>query len=818
MWILFCCILALLLRIMPVISGVWQPGDLAREPDVLYQLRQIEFMVIHPFNYPWFDPLTNYPAGSVMSWGPVFSLLGSLLALLAGAESREAIIATVSWLPVLMAVFMVPLFSLIGTVVWDKRAGLFAALFIALFPGMIFFRSVYGYVDHHIAETFFTSLFCLGYLAGLKYVEKKGSVRDLLVTGLTAGAGLAISVAIIPTVITFSIIIGLAIIWLALYSRYMRDDQILTRFIALNTAALLPAICSLTLIGVHDSGFSLKVYSIAHIGIYGILIIAPVILLGISYITKSYSYRRYLGLLSIIAGIFILLLIFVPITRGMLFYHLKSFFLVSDIQNTVSELKPWGLRQALLSLLTGWLVCISGAVLCVIRWNREKCLVCMFLLIWGGVLLISTIQHWRFEYYLAAPITVLMAIASSEAYSRVFSTRPEKKEKHVTKGKRENSWRDNGRKAFSRHPEAFIILISMGIFLGWSLFCDLSYHPEALDPDQVEAMTWMKEHTPDPGITPEDSLSERGFRQPDQAYGVLAWWEYGHMITLLSGRIPYANPFQENVYLASQLLTGTDENNVYLFLNQTKGRYVITDTSLVSDLYPTVLTWRPGIQGAEPPYLYQVFTRAENKEILSTLLAPAYYQSLAVRLHLYDGSQTNPAEVIRIRYTPSEDPIPQKNGYKFLGTADSMEKIPWSSIPDDEKQSLTENNEHVVIAQTDFAQPATRIDALVHFRLIHETENQTWSVIPGPDGTPVRTFSSVKIFEVVKGASIAGNGTVELTLRTNTGRKFLYRQESQDGLFVLPYPTDTCAGDICPVGAYRTDSGREIRVKEADIR
>ncbi len=60
----------------------------------------------------------------------------------------------------------------------------------------------------------------------------------------------------------------------------------------------------------------------------------------------------------------------------------------------------------------------------------------------------------------------------------------------------------------------------------------------------------------------------------------------------------------------------------------------------------------------------------------------------------------------------------------------------------------------------------------------------------------------VKIFEYVKGARVNGSGIITLDLETNAGRKFQYSQESENGMFILPYATDVPNGAVRPLGPY----------------
>ncbi len=104
--------------------------------------------------------------------------------------------------------------------------------------------------------------------------------------------------------------------------------------------------------------------------------------------------------------------------------------------------------------------------------------------------------------------------------------------------------------------------------------------------------------------------------------------------------------------------------------------------------------------------------------------------------------------------------------------------------------------------------------ALKHYRLVHETPQNIYGNVgeAGPD------LKAVKIFEYVPGAAIRGEGVIEVPIATNTGREFVYRQESENGLFVVPYATSGWSGEVRATGPYRiAGTGQTFDVTEEDI-
>jgi dolichyl-diphosphooligosaccharide--protein glycosyltransferase len=110
-------------------------------------------LIIHNFlNYAWFEPMSLYPVGQTIYWGPLFPTIAAVLAMALGMTSRAGIIYLSQFIPPLMAVAMVPVMYLIGKKMDGWKTGLLAAFFLAIIPGQYLQRSLYGYFDHHIAE------------------------------------------------------------------------------------------------------------------------------------------------------------------------------------------------------------------------------------------------------------------------------------------------------------------------------------------------------------------------------------------------------------------------------------------------------------------------------------------------------------------------------------------------------------------------------------------------------------------------------------------------------------------------------------------
>jgi dolichyl-diphosphooligosaccharide--protein glycosyltransferase len=96
----------------------------------------------------------------------------------------------------------------VGKICGDWKTGLLAAGFTAVVSGQFFSRSLYGYMDHHIAEVLFSTIFCLLYMYTV-FSEKDTKIdlkvissykQILLLSGLT-GIAYLLGLFVMPTMI-----------------------------------------------------------------------------------------------------------------------------------------------------------------------------------------------------------------------------------------------------------------------------------------------------------------------------------------------------------------------------------------------------------------------------------------------------------------------------------------------------------------------------------------------------------------------------------------------------------------------------------------
>ena len=93
---------ALWLRILPMFTGNSDILTVVGSDDPLYNLRQVEQILANFPNYAWFDPMTLFPTGSTIYWGPLFPTIIAVFCIITGSVTRPEIIATALVIPPLM--------------------------------------------------------------------------------------------------------------------------------------------------------------------------------------------------------------------------------------------------------------------------------------------------------------------------------------------------------------------------------------------------------------------------------------------------------------------------------------------------------------------------------------------------------------------------------------------------------------------------------------------------------------------------------------------------------------------------------------------
>jgi oligosaccharyl transferase (archaeosortase A-associated) len=817
---------------MPQLIGNGQFA-LSEEPDVSYNLRLVEQMIANFPAYPSFEAMTQYPYGTLITWGPLFTFIVTSFCLIAGATTRPEIASIAFAVPPILAAVMIPAMYYLGKVLSDWKTGVISAIFIAIVSGQYFYRSLYGFADHHIAEVLFSTIFSLAYIAAIVHTKsKKIDFHDLqtlkipLIVGILAGFTYVLGLWTMPTMVLFAFIVALfTLIQFSVdFYKGKKSDYLLV----INVITFVVAIIGTLVVGLRTMGFDLVLYSPAHIIAYGLIIVGSLVLYALTHIFENKRIYYPLSILGIaIVGLGLTFLIFPGIFSAFII-GFNLMFGGGAVSLTVQELRPWSLAEAWTTFNFGFVLAIGGICYTIYRNFREEKPEHIYVLVWALVILYATFNHVRYEYYLGPVIAILAALITgailSQGYPEVQKyllkrkkSTPVTEEKSAPKKKGKAEKKAAAKSGYDGPLViSFFLVAAFGVlFVGISANYDyqvgsaMGYN--TMHPDWRETLEWMGNNTPDPGVDYYTIYNQNTFQYPPQSYGVMSWWDYGHWITFFAKRIPHANPFQEGVSgvngSASFFMSPTEDQTVTI-ANNLGTKYVVTDIEMDTGKFWAMATWYNETLGAAPYSDVFLVTSPDNPLTYQPvdLYTQDYFDTTISKLHNFDGSMTDPSTVYYIVYAMGTQ---QTNYYPIITQAQAMNATTAIEMAKNYNANAS-TNYHATVASSSILNPIERVPALQHFRLIYESSTNAL----GSQGD----VRYVKTFEYVAGAHIKGEGIIEINLVTNQGRNFTYRQESVNGEFIVPYSTDGNPWGVKAVGNYRiVGTSQEISVPEAAV-
>ncbi|WP_332448529.1 oligosaccharyl transferase, archaeosortase A system-associated [Methanoculleus sp.] len=831
--------------------------------DPWYTVRQVEQTVANFPGYAWFDAMTLYPTGDVVYWGPLFIQIMAALSILTGAATRPEIMVVASWVPPLMAAAMVPVTYLLAKKLAGWKTGLIAAALIAVISGNYAYRSLFGFVDHHIAETLFSTIFVLAYVVALLATRDTPfslANRDTLnvetlkapvLASALAGVAYLLGYFNMPTMILFALIVaGFILVQFLLDFFQDRNSDYL---VLVNLVTFGVVIIGTVAFGFPHPGLDLSRYTIGHVIACAALVAGTLALYVLSvYLKGRPKYYFPAAIATIAIAAVAVLYLALPDVYNLLISSLFAFFGEQAITTTVQEARAWSFDAAWQTFHWGILLAIGGAA--ALLWqNRERANPAhVFVLVWTAIILASTAAHVRYEYYLAVNIALLAAVfvgavlnlgwkdtarllGAGKSAASSPPQAPVKQEEPARKGKK------GARAADSQKPKtaardqpdylkagalAVVVLVTL-LFAGSSLQTNLALANNAkyggMDSQWMEALEWMGENTPDPGVDYYAIYDQNTFTYPEGSYGVMSWWDYGHWITFVSKRIPNNNPFQHGVSGpngSAVYLTSTDEAAANRILDNIGTRYVITDIQLATGKFHAPATWADpevGRDRFEPQFLVPTGAGSTNYQVIP-FYNREYYRTMTARLHNFDGSMTDPTS--QVIYAEYQDASTANTSLPVITRTEQMNATEAAAAAEAYNRNAPAGSGATVLnlyyqyRGDSILQPVERVPALQHYRLVHEAPQNIYGNVGanGPD------LKAVKIFEYVPGAVIRGDGIIEVPVVTNTGRAFTYRQESVNGTFVVPYATSGWTGDVKTTGQYRiAGTGQTFDVTEEAI-
>lgn len=768
--------------------------------DAWYNVHIIEQIIPNFPAYPWFDPMQAFPVGKMNNWGPVFPLAGAMLALIFQAEGQAIVIQIVSWLPPLLSLPLIPIVFFIGNRTWDVWAGLCSAFFVAFVSGEYLFRSMYGYLDHHIMETLLSTLFILVYIGMIQNFSKISEVKyefkvKILLYGIVCGIIYYLGIMNIPTMILFAIIIS---VFLGIFWIFSNEMILLQKLCMANMIGFALFVFLFAFTGIHHEGFHLRDYSIGHVLLGLLLVIGNVILFLLAKWKNEKMYKKICMLLftSFIIAIIALTGI-IPNIGQMITGAADSFFMAPSLSEGIEELGPMKLDLTLYIYNILSFFVILGFILVFWNWFSRSDPSLLLVFIWSLIIICLSLYQSRYQYYAAIPACILGGIALSSISVRLCGKKASLSNETWYSPLRESSIHVC-RKGLAIIVVTFIIFGFFSAFPTISAVTkDMTY--ESIHNDWILSLQWLNNSTPHTGVNIDHIYVKEGFVYPEGTYTVGTATDYGLYILGIGKRIPENTIMTRSNIQEYYLSNDSDQFDNYL--NERKVRYFIADQNMIRSLenlgLESELNSSPVLQ------LFAPSDSISNRMVLAEKgLRDQFYQALVTRLYIYDGT-----EMKEIEKTP-----------RYYSTIDiggkTMAIAPKNPINDTTQGKLfasSKDNVKMELISTSYFRPTTDIPALTQFRLVYESP----STISNNTEAEVH---QVKIFEHVKGYTIPGTGIIEVSIITNQGRHFTYRQQSVNGTFTLPYSTTNSPYDVRATGSYRIiETNKTFDVDESQI-
>ncbi|PWR73443.1 oligosaccharyl transferase, archaeosortase A system-associated [Methanospirillum stamsii] len=759
--------------------------------DPWYTIRQIE-QVIHNYpSYAWFDPMLNFPNGQMIQWGPLLPFMGATLCIFNNITTQGEIIRLVSWLPPVLFLLMVPICYLIGKMIWNKKVGILSAIFVTIVNGEFLYRSMYGNLDHHILEVVISFACILGYLFIIRNITcdtRKVLSKNCVFTSIITGILFFLGYMNIPTIMIVALTISVFYFFFIIFEKDMNKivKLLISNILIFTTFSVL-----YLLSGVPYDGFSIRSYTYGAIGVAIIIIIASVFL----YALKGYIIckdKRCLYLLFSLLFLIVFCNIIVPhLIIDILFSFSNSFYSFFQISgNTagIDELEPLSLLRAILSYNIAIVLSFIGFIVVCYTLFLHKNRLLLFFFIWGVILSIISIMQVRYQYYEGPVICILSAICLDMVYRKTIIISENRKD-FLEK-------RNLDPKMIGL---LIVILISCTFYLislSIGFYVLPTFYGKSIKSNWMDTSLWLKNNTPDNGIDYYKIYDRESFSYPSNTYTIVNWWNFGHYILTIGNRIPLGSPLQENdARISASFLLTTNESSANEIIAPYNAQYVITNYDL-SLVYPTVVLWSH-LNYPYDNYMLDTILKKNAKTSLLKGLKNDFFLSMFTRMHYFDGSFQEATEKNIISYVN----IPMGNeNVSMLVNEEELKnnKISPQYLQKDE-------------VSFNYTRSCVDIPALTSYRLVYESpqivSNLTYAEI-----------HNIKIFEHVKGHTIPGTGTIELPLVTNQGREFVYRQQSVNNSFTLPYSTTNTPYDVHATGPYRIiETNETIDVDESQI-
>jgi len=859
--ILAIMLFSLYLRVIIPWSRVFQ-GDVvmfSSESDAWYHMMLAKSTMLN-LHRTFFDPLTYFPYGTSLHFGPFVSWGITILSYIVGLgrPSLHTVDVVGAYWPAIMGTLLIlPVYS-IGKEIGGRGCGLIAAITVAVLPGQLFSRTTLGFTDHHSTETLLSTLAMLFLMLALRSGRdlnlstirqiERTDVRRSLIFAALAGIFLGLYIDSWAMGILFE---GIILIFVTIQAVIDHHRDRRTDYLGIILGIAFPlAFLTILPFANPQNKFSVIQYSLFQ---------PMMLLLGAIWVVEIAALSRYLrgkkiggaaGFPLSIVGVAVLdLALAFVISPGFISY-LKGaipFYLLPRAGGaaTVQELSPlWynngiagnfpGILNlvmanppALLDIITTtFFFALVGIALLTLRYSKDLRASDLLVVVWSLIILGATLSANRSAYYFGVNVAILCGYFGIRFLELVHIDDLDGKVVAWTKEPKEMV-----KDVKVQHLAALIVVALLLVYPSLSMSNLMANSVGGPDRDWYNSIMWLGNNTPDPGLgiyeIYERPPEGEAFTYPDTAYGVMSWWDYGHLIETISGRYPNANPFQEGIGNKTAgvpgsspfLLAESEEEAERVLSNLDLNRspymntkYVMTDDSMALGKFHAIAAWSAIPYNRYSGAVYQ--PQGETIVPIQFWQEP-YFQTIVARLHMFDGSEAPISDAVGIAYKAIE--VQDGMSVPVMVSAPEI-SANLSELREFVNQSLGQGLTAAIVSRSPAA-PCVPVEALQHYRLVHES------------GPVMNYYGHVKTFEHVPGVALTGKapaGTrvfITAAIVTNFNRTFNYVQSTvSDGDYtlVVPYSTEGPVPegtnfDVGPSGPYRLIVGEtvyEIRIPE----
>ncbi len=806
---------------------------------------------------PWFDPLTFFPEGTPIHFGPFNSWAIAVLSYIAGlgSPSMHTIDVVGAIFPAVLGALLVFPVYFIGRELGGRTAGFLSAVMIVVLPGQLLSRSVIGFTDHHVAEVLLSTTAMLFFILAVREGTGRltfsslrggdlGTVKRPLLYALSAGLFLGLY---IDAWAAGHLFVGIILAFATLQSivDHLRGRNVEYLGIVGAISLLVALLLVLPFVDARN-GFAPVHYSLIQ---PTIILLGLFFLLFLSFVSNQLVLRKMerrffpLAIFGSMVIVFVILAVAVPTFTGTLMSGLNIFQPLTGGASTISEastiLERYGIQRnfpGLVPILSPFWLTLLALPLMIQRYRRDpRRNAELLIVIWTLTLLALTLAQNRFAYYYAVNVAFLSGYLGSVLLEK---TRFLEAEDVVVRMARGSSKETPDQNLLLINVVAVVVLTLLfvypamfgtvqGSYIG-SFHSE--YHVGPVGSDWYESVAWLEGNTPDPGMDIytiyERPPAGEKFPYPDSAYGVMSWWDYGHWIETIGHRIPNANPFQQGIgsretgvpgsspfFLAQNeseaeaVLAGLDANRS----PYSNTRYVITDVEMAMGKFHAMAAWSNIYPGE-----YQFNYWQDGQPI--TLYTAPYFRTMVARLHFFDGSEAQVQEAWTVAL--------RQDGQGGISIEPQKRSSDYQELLDSVNESMAQGYAAALVVSQSPIMTSVPVEALGHYRLVHES----------PSAVTSNGQKYVKVFEHVPGATITGKASpgtevvISVPITTNRGRTFEYRQSNvadSNGRFslVVPYSTEgpvdwSTNFDTGPLGPYTLRVGNvqyDVRVPEGAV-